>query len=88
MHLGVDGSITGKIDYRLLATSTLHWGQYGAPLPQIARVSSLMLECSYWLGDSYSWKFSLSGAMDFDNSDLLGNNKGVMLTISKVWKVL
>lgn len=88
MHLGVDGSITGNLAYRVLATSTLHWGQYGAPLAEVARVSSLLLECSYWLGDSYSWKFSLSGAMDFDNSDLLGNNKGIMLTISKVWKVL
>lgn len=88
MHLGVDGSITRSIDYRLLATSTLHWGQYGAPLAEVARVSSLMLECSYQPGDSYGWKFSLSGAMDFDTSDLLGNNKGVMLKISKVWKAL
>jgi hypothetical protein len=47
-----------------------------------------MLECSYRLDDSYGWKISLSGAMDFDSASLLGNNRGVMLTISKNWKLL
>ena len=87
-HLGVDGGITDRIDYRMLATTTTHWGCYGAPLKDVEQVTSLMLELSYWLGDSYDWKFSLSGAMDFDSGDLLGNNKGIMFTISKNWKVL
>lgn len=91
-HLGVDGGITKKIDYRFLTTTTQHWGCYGAPLKEVERVTSVMLECLYRLGGAYDWKFSLSGAMDFDSgsggSYLLGNNKGVMLTISKSWKVL
>ena len=91
-HLGVDGGITKNIDYRFLATTTHHWGCYGAPLKEVERITSVMLECSYRLGGAYDWKFSLSGAMDFDSgsggSYLLGNNKGVMLTISKSWKVL
>ncbi len=87
-HLGVDGGITNKIDYRVLATTTQHWGCYGAPLKETERITSVMLECSYRLGEAYDWKFTLSGAMDFDSGDLLGNNKGVMLTISKSWKVL
>ena len=87
-HLGVDGGITDNIDYRVLATTTTHWGQYGAPLKEIEHVTSVMLELSYLMGDKYDWKFSLSGAMDFDSGDLLGNNKGVMLTITKFWKVL
>ena len=87
-HLGVDGGITDRIDYRMLATTTTHWGCYGAPLKDMEQVTSLMLELSYWLGDSYSWKFSLSGAMDFDPGDLLGNNKGIMFTVSKNWKML
>ena len=87
-HVGVDGGITDNIDYRVLATTTRHWGCYGAPLKDIERVTSIMLECSYKLGDRYDWKFSLSGAMDIDSGSLLGNNKGVMLTISKFWKVL
>ena len=91
-HIGIDGGITNKIDYRFLATSTQHWGCYGAPLKEVERVTSVMLEFSYRMGDAYDWKFTLSGAMDFDSgsggSYLLGNNKGVMLTISKSWKVL
>ena len=87
-HLGVDGGITDNVDYRVLATTTRHWGCYGAPLSDIERVTSIMLECSYRLPGEGGWKFSLSGAMDFDSGDLIGNNKGVMLTISKLWKVL
>lgn len=71
------------------------WGQYGASLKEVERVTSVMLECSYSKGGAYDWRFSLSGAMDFDstmNSEtqvpLLGNNKGVMLTVSKTWKML
>ena len=87
-HAGINGSITDNIDYRFMATTTRHWGRYGAPLRDVERVSSLMLECSYRLGDSYGWKFTLSGAMDIDSGDLIGNNKGVMLTVSKTWKVI
>lgn len=87
-HVGLEGGLTSKIDYRILATTTSHWGRYKKPLNEVERVTSLMLECSYWLGDSYSWKFSLSGAMDFDDGNLLGNNRGIMLSVSKLWKVL
>ena len=91
-HIGIDGGISKQLDYRLLATTTQHWGCYGAPLKEVERVTSVLLECTYRMGDAYDWKFSLSGAMDFDSgsggSYLLGNNKGVMLTISKSWKVL
>ena len=91
-HLGVDGGITPQLDYRFLATTTQHWGCYGSPLKEVERVTSVMLECSYQFGGEYGWCVSLSGAADFDSGSggtyLLGNNKGVMLTISKSWKVL
>lgn len=87
-HLGIDGGITDNIDYRVLATTTRHWGCYGAPLKEVENITSLMLECSYRLGGADSWKFTLSGAMDIDSGSMLGNNKGIMLTISKFWKVL
>ena len=87
-HLGIDGVITDNIDYRLLATTTRHWGCYGAPLKEVESITSLMMECSYRPGDADSWKFTLSGAMDFDSGGMLGDNKGVMLTITKFWKVL
>lgn len=92
LHLGIEGGITNCIDYRALATTTRHWGQYGLPLKDVERVTSVMLECSYVMSDEYGWKFSLSGAMDFDSGSggeyLLGNNLGVMLTVRRTWKVL
>ena len=54
-----------------------------------------MLECSYKFGGEYGWWVSLSGAADFDSAvgsgaqvPLLGNGRGVMVTVSKTWKVL
>lgn len=87
-HLGIDGGITQNIDYRFLATTTRHWGCYGAPLKDIERVTSIMLECSCRLPGTDGWKMSLSGAMDIDSGTLIGNNRGVMLTISKRWNLL
>lgn len=90
-HLGIDGTISNKLDYRILATNTSHWGTYMKPLNEVSNITSLMLECSYWTGDAYSWKFTLSGAMDIERGgNLLGGtgNKGVMLSISKVWDIL
>lgn len=91
-HLGIEGGITKSLDYRALATTTRHWGQYGAPLKEVERVTSVMLECSYKFGGEYGWRVSLSGAADFDSGSdgayLLGNNRGGMVTVSKTWKVL
>lgn len=79
-HLSVVGGITRCIDCRLLATSTRHWRCYWAPLKEVERVTSVMIECSYSKGGAYDWRFSLSGAMDFDSGSdgayLLGNNLG------------
>ena len=54
-----------------------------------------MIECSYSKGGAYDWRFTLIGAMDFEwavgsgaQVPLLGNNRGVMVTVSKTWKVL
>lgn len=91
-HLGVEGGITKSLDYRALATTTRHWGCYGAPLKEVERVTSVMLECSYKFGGEYGWRVSLSGAADFDSGSdgdyLLGNNWGGMVTVGKTWKVL
>ena len=42
-----------------------------------------MIGCSYSKGGGYDWRFTLSGAMDFDSAvgsgvqvPLLGNNRG------------
>ena len=58
-------------------------------------MTSVMLECSYKFGGENGWRFSLSGAADFESAvgsgaqvSLLGCNRGVMVTVSKTWKVL
>lgn len=90
-HIGVNGGITPCIEYRVLTTTTQHWGQYSVPLNEVERVTSLMLECSYKFDGEYGWRVSLSGAMDFDSgsdgSYLLGNNRGLMVTVNRTWKV-
>ena len=70
-------------------------GCYGAPLKEVERVTSVMIECSYSKGGAYDWRFTLSGAMVFDSAvgsgaqvPLLGYGRGVMVTVSKTWKVL
>lgn len=81
--------------YFALATATRHLGQYGAPLKEVERVTSVMLECSYKFGGENGWRVSLSGAAVFDSAvdsgaqvPLLGCNRGVMVSVSKTWKLL
>ena len=96
-HLGLEGGVSSCVDYRVLGGCSGHWGCYGAPLMEVERVTSVMVECSYCMDGAYDWRFTLSGAMDFDSGvgpgaggqgALLGNNRGVMFTVSKTWKVL
>ena len=87
-HLGIDGSWADKWEYRALFTNTTHWGTYDDPLNEIQRVTSCLLEGSYRIGDEYGWKIGLSVGFDFNDGDLLGNNTGVMVTLSKLWKIL
>lgn len=86
-HMGVDGHATRKIDYRILATHTRHWGSYYLPFEKVESITSMLLECSYRFGDEYGWKLGVSYAFDADNGNLLGNNQGVMISLSKLWKV-
>ena len=87
-HLGVDGGFGAKWEYRALFTHTTHWGTYEDPLNEIQKITSCLLEGLYRLGDAYSWKIGLSLGLDFNDGDLLGNNTGIMVTLSKLWKIL
>ena len=87
-HLGIDGKVTPSIDYRLLITHVRHWGTYEKPFRSIEKITSLFLECSYRFGESCNWKIGASGAIDFDSGTRLGNNKGIMFSISRIWDIL
>lgn len=90
-HVGVEGGITPYIDYRILSSTTQHWGRYGAPLKEVERITSVMVECTYKISGLHGWKVGLSGAADFDSGSdgvyMLGNNKGVLFSIKRDWKV-
>lgn len=87
-HVGVDGGFGTKWDYRALFTNTTHWGTYEDPFNETQNVTSCLLEGSYRLGDIYSWKIGLSLGLDFNDGDLIGNNTGIMVTLSKLWRIL
>ncbi len=87
-HLGIDGKVTPSIDYRLLITHVRHWGTYEKPFRSIEKITSLFLECSYRFGESCNWKIGASGAIDFDSGTRLGDNKGIMFSISRIWDIL
>ena len=87
-HIGIDGQLGDVWDYRALFTNTTHWGTYESPFNEKQSVTSCLLEGSRLLGDAYSWRIGLSVGFDLNDGDLIGNNTGVMVTFSKLWKVL
>lgn len=87
-HLGIEGAFGLRWNYRALFTDTAHWGTYEDPLNQVQKVTSCLLEGSYRLGDEYGWKIGLSLGLDYNDGDMIGNNAGFMVTLSKLWKLL
>lgn len=87
-HLGIDGCIWSRLDYRAMLTSTSHWGTYEDPFNEVQRVTSCLLEGSYRLGDDYGWRIGLSLGFDVNDGDMTGNNTGVMFKLTKSWKLL
>lgn len=87
-HFGIDGKIASSIDYRLLVSHTSHWGTYSFPLSQREEITSILIEGIYKFKGGQGWKAGISLGGDFDSGTLIGNSKGVMLTVSKIWKIL
>lgn len=80
-HLGLNGSPTSEIDYRVLVSVVKHWGTYGVPFRTIRRNKNGLLEVTYKPERINGWSFTLAGAVDGGN--MLGNSWGGMLTIRK-----
>lgn len=78
-HLGIDGQPTDRLGYRLLATYQTGYGTYGSPYSRKKYNTSLLFEASYSLPRGWQVK----GAVGMDFGKLLGNNRGVQLTVSK-----
>lgn len=80
-HIGLSGSPTAALNYRILLSYARHWGTYDVPFNEIKKQFNSLVEVTCtpqcWKG----WSFTLSAAMDRGN--LLGNNSGGMLVIRK-----
>lgn len=80
-HIGFNGKPNNTLSYRILSSWTKHWGSFADPLPTPLTQFSIMGEMHYTPKRWTSWEFT--GTLAYDNSKLIGNNIGGMLTISK-----
>lgn len=80
-HIGIEGSPTEQLSYRLMGAWTKHWGTHNDPLPHPQGVLNLMASLTYTPTQWKGWLFI--GAFALDRSQLIGNNTGGMLTIRK-----
>lgn len=80
-HIGLNGSPTSEIDYRIMVSVVKHWGTYATPYSTIRRNQNGLLEVTYKPGKIQGWSFTLAGAVDGGNK--LGDSWGGMLTIRK-----
>ena len=80
-HLGVDGSPTERLDYRVLATYQKGWGTYDQPFTKARFNVSFLAEAAYKF--DHNWTVKGGYAMDFGNKQMLGHNAGFQLTVTK-----
>ncbi|MBO7588785.1 MAG: hypothetical protein J6T18_05105 [Bacteroidaceae bacterium] len=88
-HAGIDGGIGSCIDYRIMVTTSRHWGTYEDPYNEVGRLTSYLVEGTWLPYGTYGWRFRLSLGLDSGKGTPMGNgNKGVMLSISRLWSIL
>ena len=83
-HLGFSGHPFAEFGYRALLTKSHNWGSYEIPFTAIKGNVSALFELSYEPRWAEGFETSLSFA--FDNGELYGNNRGVVLGIKKSGK--
>ncbi len=86
-HVGISGTPAPWLHYRVLYTHERSLGTYGSPFNEARTTHSMLFEASYAplrIGSGAAgrgWQFR--GALAFDKGDLIGDNLGFQLTISK-----
>ena len=80
-HIGITGEPYKEWTYRIMSSYTRHWGSFAEPLPNPEGVTSAMLEITHTPSKLQGWQFT--GAIATDRSNLIGNNLGGMITITK-----
>ena len=80
MHLGVEGMPLDRLYYRLLFSYVKSWGTVFRPHSKLRERTSAMVECVYKLHNVPGLK--IKGQLGFDCGNLLGDNFGVLMSIS------
>lgn len=80
-HLGIDGSPTRELSYRLLMSHVRHRGTYKVPLDRVRRQFSSYAEVTYSPVRFEGWSATLG--IGVDGGDYLGASTGAVLTIKK-----
>lgn len=80
-HIGIEGEPYCGWAYRIMSSYTRHWGSFSDPLPNPEGVTSSMIEITHTPSNLQGWEFT--GAIAADQSNLIGNSVGGMITITK-----
>lgn len=80
-HIGLEGSITSQIDYRILLTDTRSWGIHDHPFLKRKDSTSGLLEVSYHHPKLSGWLFT--GSLAADRGDIYKKSIGFGLSVSK-----
>lgn len=79
LHLGIDGSPTERLDYRVLASWQAGWGTYSYPYTKKKTCFSALIEGVYHFKND--WQATAALGMDF--GEIRGDNVGFQLSVKK-----
>ena len=85
-HIGFCGSPLSTLSYRFLYTHQRSLGTYASPFDKARTNNSLMAEVNYTpnrIGKLKLPGWSITAALGLDHGNLIGNNTGFQLTITK-----
>lgn len=82
-HLGLSANLNEHLSYRLLATHQRGWGTYDKPYTKEKKNFSLLAEAGYTFTGKKLNGVSIIGGLGIDRGNIIGNNYGLQLTISK-----
>lgn len=85
-HGGISGYLSSDLKYRALVSYSRSWGTFLIPSTSIRNQFSSMLEAVYTPKRFANWIFT--GAVAYDKSNMIGDNIGLQIKISKHFSIL
>ena len=82
-HLGFDGEIVNRFNYRVLGTFQEGFGTYSKPYTRKRRQGSFLTELICTPGGRWLEGWTVRGSYAMDFGSILGNNWGFQLTLTK-----